>query len=39
MVFEYDLEYHPLPLKKMSITYDTFWSNDKWPDIKLQYVD
>ncbi len=39
MEFEYDLEYHPLPLKKMSITYDTFWSNDKWPDIKLQYVD
>ncbi len=39
MVFEYDLEYHALPLKKMSISYDSFWSNDKLPDIKLQCVD
>ena len=39
MVFEYDLEYHQLPLKKMSITYDTFWSEDDLPDIKLQSVD
>ena len=39
MVFEYDLEYKQLPLKKMSITYNTFWSNDKLPDIKLQSVD
>jgi hypothetical protein len=39
MVFEYDLQYHALPLKKMSISYDSFWSNDKLPDIKLQSVD
>ena len=37
MSFEYDLEYHQLPLKKMSITYDTFYG--EWPDIKLQSVD
>ena len=37
MTFYYDLEYHQLPLQKMSITYDTFyWA---WPDIKLQSVD
>jgi hypothetical protein len=39
MIFEYDLEYHALPLKKMNISYDSFWSNDKLPDIKLQCVD
>ena len=37
MSFEYDLEYHQLPLKEMSITYDTFYG--EWPDIKLQSVD
>ena len=39
MVFEYDLEYYQIPLRKMSITYKTFWSDDKFPDIKLQSVD
>ena len=39
MVFEYDLEYHQLPLKKMDITHETFWSSDNLPDIKLQSVD
>ena len=39
MIFEYDLEYHALPLKKMNISYNSFWSNDKLPDIKLQCVD
>ena len=37
MTFEYDLEYHHMPLKKMSITYNTFYWD--WPDIKLQSVD
>ena len=39
MIFEYDLEYHQIPLRKMSVTYDTFWSKDKYPDIKLQCID
>lgn len=39
MVFEYDLEYHAIPLKNMSISYVSFWSNDELPDIKLQSVD
>ena len=39
MVFEYDLEYKSIPLKKMSITHKTFWSDDDYPDIKLQSVD
>ncbi len=37
--FEYDLEYHHVPLKKMSITYETYWSDDDFPDIKLQSTD
>ena len=37
--FEYELEYHHVPLKNMSISYETYWSNDKYPDIKLQSVD
>ena len=37
MTFYYDLEFHQLPLQKMSITYDTFYW--PWPDIKLQSVD
>ena len=37
MSFEYDLEYHHLPVKKVSITYETFYSD--WPDIKVQSVD
>lgn len=37
--FEYDLEYQHVPLKKMSITYETYWSDDEFPDIKLQSVD
>ena len=39
MVFEYDLEYRSVPLKEMSITYETFYSKDELPDIKLQSVD
>jgi hypothetical protein len=39
MVFEYDLEYRSIPLKEMDITYETFYSNDNLPDIKLQSVD
>jgi hypothetical protein len=39
MIFEYDLQYHSLPLREMSIAYKTFWSNDDIPDIKLQSVD
>ena len=39
MVFEYDLEYRSIPLRKMDITYETFYSNDNLPDIKLQSVD
>ena len=38
MIFEYDLEYHHMPLKKMSVTHETFWSSDEFPDIKLQSV-
>ena len=39
LVYQYDLEYSDLALKNMYITYDTFWSNDKYPDIKLQSSD
>ena len=40
MQFEYDLEYRSIPLREMSITYDTFyWGGDEYPDIKLQSVD
>ena len=39
MVYEYDLEYKAVPLRKMSITYDTFYSNDELPDVKLQSID
>ncbi len=39
MVFEYDLEYRSVPLRKMEITYETFYSDDDLPDIKLQSVD
>lgn len=39
MIFEYDLQYHSLPLREMSIAYKTFWSNDDIPDIKFQSVD
>ena len=40
MKFEYDLEYRSIPLREMSITYDTFyWGDDEYPDIKLQSVD
>ena len=39
MVFEYDLEYRSIPLRKMDITYETFYSEDELPDIKLQSVD
>lgn len=39
LIFEYDLEYKELQLRDMSITYDTFWSSDKYPDIKLQSID
>ena len=39
MVFKYDLEYHHVPLKEMSVTHKTFWSDDDYPDIKLQCVD
>jgi hypothetical protein len=39
LIFEYDLEYHHLPLKKMSISYKTYWSNDNYPDIKMQSAD
>ena len=40
MVFEYDLEYKSTPLRKMEITYDTFyWWGDHLPDIKLQSID
>ena len=39
LVFEYDLEYHAMPLKKINITYDTYYSHDAFPDIKIQSVD
>ena len=39
MKFEYDLEYRSVPLRKMDITYETFYSDDDLPDIKLQSVD
>jgi hypothetical protein len=39
MVFEYDLEYRSIPVRKMDITYETFYSDDELPDIKLQSVD
>ena len=39
MQFEYDLEYRSVPLRKMDITYETFYSEDDLPDIKLQSVD
>ena len=41
MVFEYDLEYRSVPLRKMEITYETYYSPapDTLPDIKLQSVD
>ena len=39
MIFEYDLEYRSVPLRKMEITYETFYSKDDLPDIKLQSVD
>ena len=37
MTFEYDLQYHHMPTKKLSITYDTFYWD--WPDLKVQSVD
>jgi hypothetical protein len=37
MKFEYDLEYHHIPVKKMTITRNTFYGEG--PDIKLQSVD
>jgi hypothetical protein len=37
MDFEYDLEYHHVPAKKLSITYDTFYGDG--PDLKVQSVD
>jgi hypothetical protein len=39
MVFEYDLEFKSIPLRKISLTYDTYYSDDLFPDIKLQSVD
>jgi len=39
MVFKYDLEYAATPLRKMDISYRTFWSDDDLPDIKMQPVD
>ena len=39
LIFEYDLEYRPLPLKTVSLTYDTFYSQDLYPDIKWQCTD
>ena len=39
MDFEYDLEYVQVPLKKISLTYNTFYSDDSFPDIKMQAVD
>ena len=39
MVFEYDLEYTQIPLRDISVTYVTFWSDDDYPDIKMQSVD
>mgnify|MGYP002853791363 CR=1 FL=1 len=37
--YTYDLEYQWIQLRKMDISYVTYWSNDKYPDIKLQSVD
>ena len=37
MSFEYDLEYNYFPLKKLSITHNTFYG--QWPDIKSQAID
>ena len=37
MAFEYDLEYHHIPVKEISITHQTFYW--EWPDIKVQSVD
>ena len=34
MIFKYDLEYTGIPLRKISITRDTYWSKDLLPDIK-----
>ena len=39
MIFEYDLEYHNMPLKKIGLTYETYYSSDALPDIKMQSVD
>ncbi len=39
MIFEYDLEYHNMPLKKIGLTYETYYSSDALPDIKVQSVD
>ena len=39
MQFQYDLEYKNIPLRKMDITYKTFYSDDVLPDIKLQSID
>jgi hypothetical protein len=39
MVFKYDLEYAATPLRKMDISYRTFWSDDDLHDIKMQPVD
>ena len=39
MVYKYDLEYHGIQLKDLSLSYETFWSEDEYPDIKTQCVD
>lgn len=37
--FQYELKYNPVPFKTMDITYQTFWSDDLYPDIKLNDSD
>ena len=39
LVYEYDLEYTSIPLKDISISYETSWSPDDLPDIKVQCTD
>lgn len=35
----YELEYHDMKVKDISLNYDEYWNNDQYPDIKLQSID
>lgn len=39
LVYQYELEYANVPFTKINITYKTFYSEDDYPDIKLQSTD